>query len=96
MTINTWCRSSREALRRRVSVTIDGIVRVFSIKRREMILQFKLSDLDGSDPVLIAKLFDVGSAPNNMLQWFAAKDTQMTCATKSVILLLQWNESEDE
>ncbi|KAH8103344.1 hypothetical protein BXZ70DRAFT_1054992 [Cristinia sonorae] len=80
-----------------VSVTIDGIVRVFSIKRREMVSQFKLSELGGSDPVLNAKLFHVGKAPDNMLQyvWFAAKGTQMTCATKSVILHLQWTE-EDE
>ncbi|KAF8801505.1 hypothetical protein BYT27DRAFT_7198297 [Phlegmacium glaucopus] len=78
-----------------VSVTIDGIVRVFSIKRREMISQFKLSELGGGDPVLNAKLFNVGSGPN-MLQWFAAKGTQMTCATKSVILHLQWQEEESE
>ncbi|KAF8638454.1 hypothetical protein AX17_002188 [Amanita inopinata Kibby_2008] len=77
-----------------VGVTIDGIVRVFSIKRREMISQFKLSELGGSDPVLNAKLFNVGSAPNNMLQWFAAKGTQMTCATKSIILHLQWQEGD--
>lgn len=73
-----------------VSVTIDGIVRVFSIsqcsssfsilcgkvltclllltERREMISQFKLSELGGGDPVLNSKLFNVGSAPNNMLQ----------------------------
>ncbi|TFK44441.1 hypothetical protein BDQ12DRAFT_593867 [Crucibulum laeve] len=79
-----------------VGVTIDGIVRVFSIKRREMISQFKLSELGGSDPVLNSKLFNVGTAPNNMLQWFAAKGTQMTCATKSVILHLQWQESEEK
>ncbi|TFK65277.1 hypothetical protein BDN72DRAFT_824755 [Pluteus cervinus] len=83
---------SGEEGERVVSVTIDGIVRVFSISRREMISQFKLSDLGGSDPVLAAKLFNVGSAPNNQLQWFAAKGTQMTCATKSVILHLQWQE----
>lgn len=75
-----------------VSVTIDGIVRVFSIsecpmsgtilgyavdrlgthppiERREMMSQFKLSELGGSDPVLNAKLFNVGSAPNGMLQY---------------------------
>ncbi|KAF8885378.1 hypothetical protein CPB84DRAFT_1816828 [Gymnopilus junonius] len=79
-----------------ISVTIDGIVRVFSIKRREMISQFKLSELGAGDPVLNAKLFNVGTAPNNMLQWFAAKGTQMTCATKSVILHLQWNEGESD
>ncbi|PCH38898.1 hypothetical protein WOLCODRAFT_140990 [Wolfiporia cocos MD-104 SS10] len=78
-----------------VSITIDGIVRVFSIVRREMISQFRLADLGGSDPVLNSKLFNVGKAPDNMLQWFAAKGTQMTCATKSVILHLQWTE-EDE
>ncbi|RDX41621.1 hypothetical protein OH76DRAFT_1489321 [Lentinus brumalis] len=78
-----------------VSVTIDGIVRVFSIKRREMMSQFKLSDLGAGDPVLSAKLMMVGRAPDNMLQWFAAKGTQMTCATKSVILHLQWTEEEE-
>ncbi|KIM43807.1 hypothetical protein M413DRAFT_443693, partial [Hebeloma cylindrosporum] len=59
-----------------------------------MISQFKLSELGGGDPVLNSKLFNVGSAPNNVLQWFAAKGTQMTCATKSVILHLQWQEGE--
>ncbi|KDQ53967.1 hypothetical protein JAAARDRAFT_136370 [Jaapia argillacea MUCL 33604] len=77
-----------------VSVTIDGIVRVFSIRRREMISQFKLSDLGGNDLTLTAKLLHVGKAPDNMLQWFAAKGTQMTCATKSVILHLQWTEDD--
>jgi hypothetical protein len=43
-----------------------------------MISQFKLSELGGSDPVLSAKLFNVGSALNNMLQWFAAKGSQVT------------------
>ncbi|KAL0958961.1 hypothetical protein HGRIS_014273 [Hohenbuehelia grisea] len=79
-----------------VSVTIDGIVRVFSIERREMISQFKLSDLGAGDPVLSAKLWNVGRAPDNMLQWFAAKGTQMTCATKSIIMHLQWQEVESE
>lgn len=79
---------------RLVSVTIDGIVRVFSIKRREMVSQFKLSELGGNDPVLGNRLLNVGAAPNNMLQWFAAKGTQMTCATKSVILHLRWTEGD--
>jgi pyrimidine and pyridine-specific 5'-nucleotidase len=69
-----------------VGVTIDGIVRVFSIsasffrgssllvylcrcaERREMISQFKLSELGGADPALNTRLFNVGTAPNNMLQ----------------------------
>ena len=37
-------------------------------ERREMISQFKLSELGGGDPVLNSKLFNVGSGPNNMLQ----------------------------
>lgn len=31
--------------------------------------QFKLSDLGGTDPLLSAKLHNVGAAPNNMLQY---------------------------
>ncbi|KAF4607291.1 hypothetical protein EYR38_001352 [Pleurotus pulmonarius] len=78
-----------------VSVTIDGIVRVFAIDRREMISQFKLSELGGGDPVLSSKLWNVGRAPDNMLQWFAAKGSQITCATKAVIMHLQWQETTD-
>lgn len=37
-------------------------------ERREMVSQFKLSELGGSDPVLSTKLLNVGAAPNNMLQ----------------------------
>lgn len=43
-----------------------------------MMSQFKLSELGGNDPLLNAKLWNVGAAPSNMLQWFAAKGTQMT------------------
>jgi hypothetical protein len=55
-------------------------------ERREMISQFKLSELGGSDPVLNAKLHNVGTAPNNMLQWFAAKGTQMTVSAAVLYL----------
>lgn len=43
-----------------------------------MISQFKLSDLGGSDPVLNSKLFNVGRAPDNMLQ-YAFLFTYMDC-----------------
>jgi len=43
-----------------------------------MVSQFKLSELGGADPVLSARLFNVGCAPDNMLQWFAAQGTRMT------------------
>ncbi|KAH9048407.1 hypothetical protein EDB84DRAFT_1556865 [Lactarius hengduanensis] len=86
---------SLEEGERVVSVTTDGIDRVFSIHRREMISQFKLSELAGGDPTLNSKLFNVGKAPDNMLQWFAAHGNQMTCATKSIILHLRWTEAEE-
>lgn len=69
-----------------VSVTIDGVVRVFSIRewfvrirgeagadwgewtgRREMISQFKLSELGAGDAALSAKILNVGIGVN-MLQ----------------------------
>ena len=34
-----------------------------------MMSQFKLSELGGSDPVVNAKLMNVGKAPDNMLQY---------------------------
>lgn len=43
-----------------------------------MISQFKLSELGGSDPIVNARLFNVGRAPNDMLQWFAARGSVMT------------------
>ena len=39
------------------------------IERREMMSRFRLLELGGGDPVLNAKLFNVGFAPNNMLQY---------------------------
>ncbi|KAL5641586.1 hypothetical protein ACGC1H_001905 [Rhizoctonia solani] len=77
-----------------VGITVDGIVRTFSIPRREMLSQFKLSELGGSDPVLSAKLSSVGVGSANMLQWFAAKGKQMTCATKNLILHLEHEDTE--
>ncbi|EEB95968.1 hypothetical protein MPER_04979, partial [Moniliophthora perniciosa FA553] len=88
--------ASKEEGERVVSVTIDGVVRVFSIQRREMISQFKLSELGGTDAVLNSKLWNVGAAPHNQLQWFSAKGTQMTCATKSIIMHFQWQEETKE
>ena len=43
-------------------------------ERREMVSQFKLSELGGGDSVLNAKLLNVGTAPNNMLQWVLSND----------------------
>ena len=51
-----------------------------------MISQFKLSELGGGDLALNAKLANVGAAPNNMLQWFAAKGTQMTVCLSAFLV----------
>ena len=51
-----------------------------------MVSQFRLSELGAGDPVLNAKLFNVGAAPNNQLQWFAAKGTQMTVCQSTELL----------
>ncbi|KAJ7699242.1 hypothetical protein B0H17DRAFT_1328279 [Mycena rosella] len=101
-----------------VSVTIDGVVRVFSIQRREMISQFRLAELGGGTRccrrscgmwgarrIICCSAFfssllmmENGEwiADDVFYRWFAAKGTQMTCATKSVILHLQWQEGEGE
>jgi len=50
----------------------------FDLERREMISQFRLAELGVGDLVLNSKLASVGAAPNNMLQWFAAKGRQVT------------------
>ncbi|PVF92570.1 hypothetical protein CPB86DRAFT_717233 [Serendipita vermifera] len=92
---SSYGNGSDELGERFVSVTIDGVVRVFSIKRREMISQFNLAHLGAGDPVLSAKIAGIGSNANNMLQWFAADGNQMTCATKSTILHLEWMEDNE-
>ncbi|EJT99849.1 hypothetical protein DACRYDRAFT_117488 [Dacryopinax primogenitus] len=73
-----------------VGVTVDGVVRTFSIPRREMLSQFRLSDL-GLNLLADGRLGGVGQGQNT-LQWFAAKGRNMTCATKSLILRLEWPE----
>lgn len=55
-----------------------------------MMSQFKLSELGGNDPLLSAKLWNVGAAPSNMLQWFAAKGTQMTVRDSVLATILRF------
>ncbi|KAL7408924.1 hypothetical protein BDY24DRAFT_404916 [Mrakia frigida] len=67
-----------------VSVTLDGIIRCFSISRREMISQWKLSEMGGSDFATSLRLTDVGGGHlgAGQLCWMAAKGLHLTCATK--------------
>lgn len=74
-----------------VAVTVDGMIRCFSIPRREMIGQFQLTKLGGPDLGLGARLGDLSSG-SSMLEWFAAHGNTMTVASKSVVVHLEWQE----
>lgn len=74
-----------------VAVTVDGMIRCFSIPRREMIGQFQLTKLGGPDLGLAARLGDLASG-SSMLEWFAAHGNTMTVASKNVVIHLEWRE----
>ncbi|KAK0537428.1 hypothetical protein OC842_001640 [Tilletia horrida] len=73
-----------------VAVTVDGIIRTFCIRRKEMIGQFDLSKLGGVDKALSAQLAGIGG--DGMLQWFAAHGNSMTLAAKNLVVHLEWTE----
>ncbi|CAD6912280.1 unnamed protein product [Tilletia caries] len=73
-----------------VAVTVDGIIRTFCIRRKEMIGQFDLSKLGGVDRALSAQLAGIGG--DGMLQWFAAHGNSMTLAAKNLVVHLEWTE----
>lgn len=56
-----------------ISATVDGVIRSFSIAKREMLGQFKLSDLAAKQPQFAAQLKDVGVGALGMLTWFEAE-----------------------
>lgn len=56
-----------------ISATVDGVIRTFSIAKREMLGQFKLSDLAARQPEYAAKLKDVGGTALSLLAWFEAE-----------------------
>lgn len=56
-----------------ISATVDGVIRTFSIARREMLGQFKLSELARYYPEFADKLKDVGVGALGMLTWFKAE-----------------------
>lgn len=74
-----------------VAVTVDGMIRCFSIPRREMIGQFQLTKLGGPELGLGARLGDLSNG-SSMLEWFAAHGNTMTVASKSVVVHLEWHE----
>lgn len=56
-----------------ITATVDGVIRTFSIAKREMMGQFKLSDFAHRQPEFADKLKDVGVGALGMLTWFAAE-----------------------
>ncbi|SJX63762.1 related to pyrimidine 5-nucleotidase [Sporisorium reilianum f. sp. reilianum] len=74
-----------------VAVTVDGMIRCFSIPRREMIGQFQLTKLGGAELRLGARLGDLANG-SSMLEWFAAHGNTMTVASKNVVVHLEWQE----
>ncbi|SPO32552.1 related to pyrimidine 5-nucleotidase [Ustilago trichophora] len=74
-----------------VAVTVDGMIRCFSVPRREMIGQFQLTKLGGAELGLGARLGDLASG-SSMLEWFAAHGNTMTVASKNVVVHLEWQE----
>jgi pyrimidine and pyridine-specific 5'-nucleotidase len=56
-----------------ISATVDGVIRTFSIAKREMLGQFKLSDMAARHPEVAEKLREVGVGALGMLNWFTAE-----------------------
>ncbi|KDN40691.1 hypothetical protein K437DRAFT_258556, partial [Tilletiaria anomala UBC 951] len=74
-----------------VAVTVDGIIRTFSIPAAKMIAQFDLHKLGEKNSQLAAKLATLGGS-SAMLQWFAASGNTMTIASKDLVVHLEWRE----
>lgn len=74
-----------------ITATVDGVIRSFSIQKREMLGSFKLSDLAARQPEYAARLKDVGVGALGMLTWFEAEGRFMACATKDIVIRLAWD-----
>ncbi|WRT65681.1 uncharacterized protein IL334_002626 [Kwoniella shivajii] len=86
-----------------VAITVDGVIRAFSIKKREMIAQFKISDLGRTlgksekEMEWKSRLKAVGSGQggSGMINWFEGQGRWMTCANRDMIIRLSWEEIEE-
>ncbi|BEI93786.1 uncharacterized protein CcaverHIS019_0602450 [Cutaneotrichosporon cavernicola] len=79
-----------------ITATVDGVIRSFSIQKREMLGSFKLSDLAARQPEYASKLKDVGVGALGMLTWFEAEGRFMACATKDIVIRLAWDWATSE
>lgn len=79
-----------------ITATVDGVIRSFSIQKREMLGSFKLSELAARQPEYASKLKDVGVGALGMLTWFEAEGRFMACATKDIVIRLAWDWATSE
>ena len=64
-----------------LAVTVDGVIRTFSIAKREMLAQFRLADLSKeAKPTVRNKVKDVGGGVggSGMVTWFEGQGRFMT------------------
>lgn len=71
-----------------VAVTIDGIIRTFSIRKKELIGQYDLAKLSPK----LAGLGKGDANGSNVLSWFAAHKNTITLATANLVVHLKWQE----
>ena len=64
-----------------VAVTVDGVIRTFSIRKRDIVSQYKVAELGKqADLATRARLKDVGGGTGGMgmITWFQAQGKSMT------------------
>lgn len=71
-----------------VAVTVDGIIRTFCIRTKEMIGQFDLTRLSTELACHLSGL----KAGTLMMQWFAAHRNTITLASQNLVIHLRWQE----
>ena len=62
-----------------VAITVDGVIRTFSIRNRDMVSQYKLCDLHRGNPQLKGQLREVGGGLSGagMINWFEGQGRDM-------------------
>ena len=74
-----------------VAVTIDGVIRSFSMRSKKLIGEFQLSKLGRTD-ARWASLMKEFTGESGMLSWFAAHQNSITVGSKSLVAHLEWRE----
>ena len=66
-----------------VALTVDGVIRTFSIRKREQVSQYRLCDMRPGDTQLKSKLREVGGGVGGvgMINWFEGQGRDMVVRT---------------